>query len=918
MVGPRVLWPLCLGLTLAAGCSDLTAPHEERVTALPEPPAPAARPAAEAASAQAPPPAPSPSPSPEVAHVLIAYKGAKNAPAKATRTKEQARKLAEDLAKRAAKEDFAALAKRTSDDAATAPKGGSLGALTASSAPKPLYDAAAALAPGAVSAVVETDAGFHILKRPAAPGSAPPTPAHAGSAKPPTTAPRPSAGPPVRPTIPPPPPRPTPPPPRPKAPGGSRLSLEPPRPNLGLDPAGAMTGSRPRGVSVGTNDETALAPEVTGLPRGAAPEVASPPRACAPEVASPPRAPAHEGARDRRALALQAAAALATGGLYAAAFGARPGTASLALLALVAYAPLFAALDGVRSPARTIALGWAAGAFACALGFAWLLAPMRGIGGLALPFALALYAPFVALEALRFAAHAGLALALRRWAASSPGVAFALAFALSERFTPAIIPWDFAAALVDLPPTLALAPWLGPVGAALGAVACNAALLELASHLRSRRGEAAAAPGAAPAHPCSPRHRAAGALRRAPAWLGLAGALASSGWLAPTRDIEAPLHRHDAAEAAPRRRDDAEAPLPWGDDAEAPPRSRPDAAAPPRSRPDAAAPPRSREGSEAARPLRVGVVQAPSVAGGGAVDPIFAWRRLLELHREARLRGATIVALGEGALPFELTAGELADGAGPLYGAAFGVPTLVGAVVRGASDAAAPEAEAPSRRAAAPEAEAPSRRAARAGETASHRAQAPTNSVLAFSSAGLVGRYDKATLLPFSEYLPFEERLPWLRALSPASGRFRPGRGGEPFRLAGRTLAPSICFEDLFARAGREAASAPGVEALFNATNDGWFGDTSEPWVHLAHARLRAAEAARPLIRAATTGPSALIDARGRVVALAEPFRDAVLVADLRPSPGAPTFYARWGDLAWVIALTAAALAAGKGASRSP
>src|SRR5687767_10161280 len=139
MVGLRVLWPLCLGLTLAAGCNDLTAPHEERVTPLPEPPAPAVRPAVEAASAQAPPPTP---PSPEVAHVLVAYKGAKNAPAKATRTKEQARKLAEDLAKRAAKEDFASLAKRVSDDAATSQKGGSLGALSPSSAPKPLYDAA--------------------------------------------------------------------------------------------------------------------------------------------------------------------------------------------------------------------------------------------------------------------------------------------------------------------------------------------------------------------------------------------------------------------------------------------------------------------------------------------------------------------------------------------------------------------------------------------------------------------------------------------------------------------------------------------------------------------------------------------------------------------------------------------------------
>nr|MCU0687789.1 hypothetical protein [Polyangiaceae bacterium] len=138
--------------------------------------------------------------------------------------------------------------------------------------------------------------------------------------------------------------------------------------------------------------------------------------------------------------------------------------------------------------------------------------------------------------------------------------------------------------------------------------------------------------------------------------------------------------------------------------------------------------------------------------------------------------------------------------------------------------------------------------------------------------------------------------------------RFRPGLGAQVLRLGGVTLSPSICFEDLFPEAVREAAATPEVGLLFNATNDGWFGDTIEPWVHLAHARLRAAEQARPLVRAATTGPSALIDERGRIVASAEPFRDAAFVGELRPRPGPPAPYARWGDLGWVLALAAASL----------
>ncbi|HEU4536324.1 MAG TPA: hypothetical protein VFS00_19500, partial [Polyangiaceae bacterium] len=70
MAGLRFLWPLCLGLTLGTGCSDLTSPRDERVTPLPEPPRPAPPRPAEAASAQAPPAEPPPAPSPEVAHVL--------------------------------------------------------------------------------------------------------------------------------------------------------------------------------------------------------------------------------------------------------------------------------------------------------------------------------------------------------------------------------------------------------------------------------------------------------------------------------------------------------------------------------------------------------------------------------------------------------------------------------------------------------------------------------------------------------------------------------------------------------------------------------------------------------------------------------------------------------------------------------
>jgi len=99
-------------------------------------------------------------------HILIAYKGARDAGANVMRTKDQASKLAATLLKRAAKEDFALLAKSYSDDARTASKGGSLGAISTQTHPPPLVNAVTVLRPGTVAPVpVEGPDGFHLVKR---------------------------------------------------------------------------------------------------------------------------------------------------------------------------------------------------------------------------------------------------------------------------------------------------------------------------------------------------------------------------------------------------------------------------------------------------------------------------------------------------------------------------------------------------------------------------------------------------------------------------------------------------------------------------------------------------------------------------------------------------------------------------------
>jgi hypothetical protein len=149
---------------LGAGCADLTAPG----TGAP-PPAPVV--AREPEPAPTPSAAPTPPPAPEeqvgTSHILIMYKGSMRAPETVTRSKEQARKLAgEVLAKAQKGQDFAALAKQYTDETGGKERGGALPKFGRSSGfVKPYKDAAFALKPGQVSDLVETDFGFHIIKR---------------------------------------------------------------------------------------------------------------------------------------------------------------------------------------------------------------------------------------------------------------------------------------------------------------------------------------------------------------------------------------------------------------------------------------------------------------------------------------------------------------------------------------------------------------------------------------------------------------------------------------------------------------------------------------------------------------------------------------------------------------------------------
>jgi apolipoprotein N-acyltransferase len=178
--------------------------------------------------------------------------------------------------------------------------------------------------------------------------------------------------------------------------------------------------------------------------------------------------------------------------------------------------------------------------------------------------------------------------------------------------------------------------------------------------------------------------------------------------------------------------------------------------------------------------------------------------------------------------------------------------------------------------------------------------------------------YDKVHLVPFGEYLPFQDFLEQLglRQITNLRGGFIPG---DRHRILNVPRAPDvlplICYEIIFPEAvPRE--DRPGW--IVNLTNDGWFGASPGPYQHLAHARMRATAQGLPLVRAANTGISAVVDPVGRIIDQLPLGTDGVLDARLpRPAPTL-TPYARMGDLPTGLVLALAATAVLRNRRRRP
>lgn len=177
--------------------------------------------------------------------------------------------------------------------------------------------------------------------------------------------------------------------------------------------------------------------------------------------------------------------------------------------------------------------------------------------------------------------------------------------------------------------------------------------------------------------------------------------------------------------------------------------------------------------------------------------------------------------------------------------------------------------------------------------------------------AQVAGRYDKIHRVPFGEYVPLREELPWMNAFAPYDFEYsiRAGTDTTRFPLGPLHFGVVICYEDTDPLLARQYVRATGgrplADFLVNISNDGWFDGTSEHEEHLAICRFRAVECRRAVARSVNMGVSAVIDGSGRVIALPGPSWEASkkvagVVTAVVPLDRRGSFYAAWGDwLPW-------------------
>lgn len=159
----------------------------------------------------------------------------------------------------------------------------------------------------------------------------------------------------------------------------------------------------------------------------------------------------------------------------------------------------------------------------------------------------------------------------------------------------------------------------------------------------------------------------------------------------------------------------------------------------------------------------------------------------------------------------------------------------------------------------------------------------------------VIGKYDKVHLVPYGEYVPLKKFFPFIDKMVEGIGAFYAGRNTSLLNLPEAPFGVLICYEIIFPDLTRRFVKK-GAQFLVNITNDAWFGKTSAPYQHISMAAFRAIENRRFVARAANTGISAFIDARGEIKSPSRLFTESLITGKISLL-SISTFYTRYGDI---------------------
>lgn len=183
------------------------------------------------------------------------------------------------------------------------------------------------------------------------------------------------------------------------------------------------------------------------------------------------------------------------------------------------------------------------------------------------------------------------------------------------------------------------------------------------------------------------------------------------------------------------------------------------------------------------------------------------------------------------------------------------------------------------------------------------------NSAFMISPSGeITGRSDKIHLVPFGEYVPLGRFFPFISKMVVGIGDFSPGERATPLSVGRTQIGTLICAEAVFPELGRAYVNN-GARILANITNDAWFGRSSASYQHLSIAAFRAVETRTPMVRAANTGVTAIIDQNGHINTMTGLFVEGFRVGEVRPGIG-NSIYLKIGDAgAWLCVFLTAGIA---------